>query len=167
MPPIRDHALAIYIGGQTLVEQKGDNERRERRWAKSGQMSVIPSGQSVSRTLKGKPDVIVIHLEPELLKEVAEETFEVDPSRIHLRPRFAVHDETIDSLGRLMLAEAEDASPGETLAADMMARAVTVQLLRQHSSKSSVACEPHPAVSAGHLRRVLDYMHVHMGVKQH
>lgn len=163
LPAIRDHAVAVYIGGQTLVDQKDDSARRERRWANSGQMSVIPSGQSISRTLKGNPDVIVMHLDPDLLKQVAEETFDADTSRICLRPRFAIRDETIESLGRLLLAELEDTAAGGTLAADMLTRAVAVHLLRQHSNKSIAGVEPRLPVSAGRLKRVLEFMHAHMG----
>ena len=158
MPPGRDHILALNLGGRTLIEEKRDGDRRERRWSDTGDLTVIPAGQSIWRVLKGEPDIVALHLTPALVTEVAEDVFEVEAAKVALIPRLAVHDSTLHALGRLLLKEAEAHDPGSNLAADMLSRTLTTQVLRSHSSVSAVVQRTPEKMPRRQLCRVLDFM---------
>ena len=160
-PPLRDHALVVNLSGPTLIEERRDG-CRDRRWADSGQISLTPAGQSVTRVLNGRPEVLVIHLAATLLGEVAEAVYGTDPALASLLPRLASFDRNIEALGRLLLAEAEAGDPGSCLVADMLARAITVRLLRDHSNLSARRPQRPAAMPDGRLRRVIEHMHAHM-----
>ena len=161
LPPVRDHIVVVNLAGRTIVEDEVDGGQRERRWTDGGHMSLTPAGQSVSRVLKGRPDVLLIHLAPELVEEVAASVYGIDAGPVCLCPCLAVPDGTVDRLGRLLLSEAEAGDRGTAFAAGLLARSLAVHLLRCYSNAAARKNEPSPS-PGGRLRRVIDHMHEHI-----
>ena len=160
IPPARDHRVAVHLGGPTLIEET--RSRGGRRWSDTGHTTFIPAGVPSARHLKGRPDFLLIHVAPEFSAEVIADTHGLDPARVELVDHVAVPDPTLDQVGRLLLAEVEADAPGGRLVAEMLTRAVVVQLLRGYSSLSP---PPHPGPDAElgpRLRRVLDYMRTNL-----
>ena len=158
VPGLRDELLVDHLVGPVLVEDDYGAGKRERRWTGPGQVTVTPSGQPVRRILKGRPDVVLLHLAPELLQDVAREIYGQDAGdAAALVRRLAVSDRTADQLVRLLLAEVESPGPASSLMLESLGRALVIHLLRAHSELSA-----RPVQSAGRparrIQRVIDQM---------
>ena len=116
----------------------------------------------ISRVLKGRPDVLLIHIAPSLVDDVIQESYDLDPASVSLLPRLAVSDQAISQLGRLLLAEFEAEAPGVGLMADSLGRALVLNLLRRHSNLAPQAPEKHFSIGSGRLQRVVEHMHTHL-----
>ncbi len=162
LPGMRDHLLVGHLLGPVLVEEGQAAGHLERRWTGPGQISLTPAGQPVRRVLKGRPDVVLLHLAPGLLRSVAEEMFDRDPAFAVLEARLATSDETADRLVRLLLAEAEAPAPATRLMTDTLVRALAVHLLRRHSSLSPGTPDQVAGISGVRLRRVVEHMRAHL-----
>ncbi len=162
VPGMRDHLLVGHLVGPVLVEDSAGPARLQRRWTGPGQVSLTPAGQPVHRILKGRPDVVLLHLTPGLLRSVAEEMFDRDPALVVLGARLAASDEAADRLVRLLLAEAEAPALATRLMTDTLVRALAVHLLRCHSNLSPQTPEPVAGISGVRLRRVVEHMRAHI-----
>ena len=157
LPELRDTLLVSHLAGPVLVENY-ENGQWERRWTGPGQVSVTPAGQQVHRVLKGRPDVIVLHLAAELMQSVAREFGVADPLRLSIVSRFAEPDVRATALTKLLLAEAEEPGPATHLMADTVARALAIHLFRQHSSNAPAMLRSPAPLSNTRLVRVMDKM---------
>ena len=162
LPPVRDHLLVLCVGSPVLLEEQRDGEPSVRRWTERGQMTLTPAGQSVLRTLKGRAEVIVIHVDPGLVNDVALAMYGSDSARVSLRPRLAMPDSVVDTVGGLLLLEAAGQDVGSSLVADALCRSLAARLLRCHSNLANRAPEPPEPLPTGRLRGVIDQMHAHM-----
>lgn len=124
-------------------------------------MSLTPAGSAGTRVFKGRPEVLVVHLPPQLLQRTAIE-IGLEDEHATLIPRLAVTDEVVERLGRLLLATAPDSEPGAALMGDALIQALVVHLLRNHSVLSREKAFVPPSLSSGKLQRVIDYMRVHL-----
>ena len=158
VPGMRDDLLVDHLVGPVLVEEHRGRSRCESRWTGPGQVTLTPAGQPVRRILKGRPDVVLLHLAPELLRDVAEEIYGPEGNTVALVPRLAVPDQTADQIVRLLLAEAE--TPGSTspLMTETLGRALVIHLLRFHSNLSAERLEAVPSQPAPRIRRVIEQM---------
>ena len=161
VPGLRDHLLVGHLVGPVLVEEGGDAGHPQRRWTGPGQISFTPAGQPLHRVLKGRPDVVLLHLPPALLHAVAEEMFDRDGTKVRLGGRLAASDETGDRLVRLLLAEAEAPALATRVMTDTLTHALAVHLLRHYSNLSPQTPESGTNISGPRLRRVLDHMRAH------
>jgi AraC family transcriptional regulator len=165
VPGLRDHLLVVHLAGPLLVEEEYVSGKPTRRWAESGQISLTPAGHPAARTLKGRTDVLLIHIAPELVNAMAADIYGCEPGSLSLLPRLAVRDEMLSYLGRALQAEAETGAPGTSVMATSLSRAIALQVLRNHSSLA----EPEPeeteraqGLPGGRLRRVIDHMRSHL-----
>jgi AraC family transcriptional regulator len=160
-PPLRDHLLVVHLSGAVLLEEERARGRFERRWADSGHMSLTPAGQGLARVLKGRPNVLLVHLPPHVLREVAEE-IRLGAPKAELVPRLAVPDEVVDRLGRLILDEAAGEALGQGLMVEALTRALVTHLLRSHSTVAAPLPDAPIGMAGGKLRRVIEYMQTHI-----
>lgn len=161
IPALRDHKLVLHLAGPALIEGECGGHR-ERRWADSGHIGLVPAGMPLVRSAKGRPDLLHIFVDPALVDEAEMEAYGHDPAHVSLVERLAVPDVTLDRLGRLLLAEAEANDPGTRLFADGLARAFAVRLLRCHSSLAPTVPEAPGSIAGGRLRRVIEHMHANL-----
>lgn len=161
-PGFRDHVLTLQLGGPTLVDNKLEGGRRERYWCEKGQVNLLPAGHPVSQEMKGSSDVLLIHLAPELVAEVAEEVFDRDPALVSLRRFAAMEDARLRDFFLLFLIEAKLGGSGAALMVESLGRAFALQLLRQHSNLSRHANERAATVPVGRLRRIIEFMREHL-----
>ena len=164
LPHAKDAVLTLQLAGPVLVEDDNDEDEHNRisRWFHKGQLHLQPQLRPVKRTLKGRSDVVLIHLASDLIDKVALEEFDVDPAELSLIRRLAVSDKVLDNLGLLFLAEAEVGAPGTGLMADTLGTAIALNILRRHSSVASMPSEPNHALPRARLQRVIEYMRNHL-----
>ncbi len=134
VPGLRDDLLVDHLAGPVLVEDDHGGGNRERRWTGPGQVSLTPAGQPVRRVLKGRSDVALLHLAPDLLRDVAREIHGHDVGSVTLTRCLAMPDPTANRLVRLLLAEAETPGPSSSLMTESLGRALVIHLLRSHSN---------------------------------
>ncbi len=158
VPGLRDELLVNHMGGPVLVEEDRGAGKWERRWTGPGQVTVTPAEQPVRRILKGRPDVVLLHLAPELLHDVAEELWGRAGRSVALVHRLAVPDHTAERLVRLLLAEAETPRPTSLLMMETLGRALVIHLLRFHSNLATERPEPAPDHPAPRIQRVVAQM---------
>ena len=162
VPAMRDHVIALQLGGPVLMEVARGGGRHERRWFERGQINLIPAGQETRRFLKGPSVVLTIHISTELVDEVCEEAFGRDPARLTLDSLMAIPDRTVQRIGPLLEAEAASGGPGTGLMVETMGRALALHILRHHSSVASRPAEKPCSFPIGRLRRVTDHMRAHL-----
>ena len=162
MPAMSDHVLSLQLGGPVLIDVQKEIGGRERRWFEVGQMNLIPAGQECKHSLSGRSDVLIVHLQPDLVGELYHEIYDRDPSNLVLIPRLAYPDESVNRLCSLLMAEAESGSSDAALMAETLGRALSVHLLRHHSNVSTPRPESKCSIPSGRLRKVTDYMRTHM-----
>lgn len=162
VPAVRDHLLTMNLGGPFLVAKRRDGGGLERRWADNGHLSLTPAEYPFWREALTRADLLFLHVSPELVAQVAEDAFGTEGRSISLVPRFVVPDDALHRLGQLLLAEARAGAPGTGLMADMLSRAIVLNLLRRHSNLTRPAPEGPPSLSAGRLRRVIQHMREHI-----
>ena len=162
IPGLHYDILVGHLAGPFLAKVDGGTEPPEQRWIGAGQVGINPAGHPVRRVLKGKPDVVLLHLVPARMRGVAEELFDVDPARVTLVPKLAERDEVADQLIRLLLAEAEAPASGTCLMIETLSRALMVHALRRHSNLAPRPPEIPVSMSPGRVRIVIDYMRAHV-----
>lgn len=162
VPAMRDDVLVGHLGGPFLAEADPGTPRYERRWISPGELGVNPAGIPVRRDLKGRPDVVLVHIPPLRLRAVAEEMFEVDAARIELTPLLAAPDETAVRLIKLLLGEAAAPAPGMPLMVQSLTRALTVHALRHHSTLAPPRSERREGLPSGRVRRVVEHMRANL-----
>ena len=162
IPGLQHDYLVSHLAGPFLVKTGGGTGPSEQRWINAGQVGINPAGRPVHRVLKGKPDVVLLHLAPAKLRSVAEEMFDLDPARVTLVPKLAERDEVIEQLIRLLLAEAEAPMSGTSLMIDTLSRTLMVHTLRRYSNLAPRTPENPSSMSPGRVRHVIDYMRAHV-----
>lgn len=162
LPAVRDEMLVHHLGGPFLAEVGIGTSRYQRRWVTPGQLGINPAGAPVRRVLKGRPDVVLLHLPPTQLRTVAEEVFDADPSRVALVPEIAATDEIAGRLIGLLLQEATSPEPGLPLMVESLTQAVMVHVLRRHSTLAPHRPQPDKELSPGRTRRVVEHMKAHL-----
>lgn len=155
-----DHVLVLNTAGRALIDDTTGGRRR-RGFAVAGCFSLTPAGYPVIRSWKGRPEVMLIFLDPGLLHGVAQD-LGLDATSIDLAPRVAVPDEMVHHFGQLLRHEAENPLWGSALAVDSIAHALSVHLLRQHSSVAAKGGGSRPELTPRRLNRALDYMRAHL-----
>ncbi len=161
LPRSRDPIVVLYLEGPIRLEldQRGSIERR---WVERGQMSLIPAGRPIRCTIKGKHDIVVVHVATDLMADVAFTVYGVAVHNIALIPRLAIADVCVDGLCRALLTEAERGGPGTGYVADKLARSLVTHLFRCHSDASRRSPRPPPSSPSVRLRRVIDFMAIHV-----
>ena len=161
IPPMYCHRFSLHLAGPMLIENTCDG-CWVRHWSDSGQSYIRPAGVSVTRSHKGRPDYISVHIAPALVDQAAAEAFDRDPACFTLIERCGVIDPALDQLGRLLLAEAEATSSGSRLMAETLATALAVQLLRCHSNLAQQTPGRPAGLPGGRLKRVVEHMRSHL-----
>lgn len=159
-PGPRDHVLVLNLSGRILIDDFVDGRRR-RAWADAGCFSLIPAGQMVRRSWKGSPEILLIYLNPALLRTVAED-LDLDPSRLELVPRLAVPDPMLHHFGCLLRDEAAHRCTGSEIVIDALTRALAVHLLRHHSNRTTRTPAPSPMPTMRRMNEVIDFMRMHV-----
>ncbi len=158
VPGLRDDLLVDHLVGPVLVEEDYGAGNRERRWTGPGQVTLTPAGQPVRRILKGRPDVVLLHLAPELLHDVARQVYGQEAGPVTLVRCLAVPDHKADQMVRLLLAEAESPGLGASLMRESLGRALVVHLLRSHSNFAQTRPECPTSYPAPRIHRVIEQM---------
>ncbi len=161
-PALRDHVLAVHLGGPKRVT-RFRGRHREVFDVAEGAATLMPAHQSFRWSTDGPIDFAHITLRHDLLASSAADRHDLDLNRIELREQVGLTHPLLVELLRALLAEAQRRHPFG-LYCDSLLAALNGHLLSHHTSRGE---RPSPAVRRGglagwQLRRVFDHMHTHL-----
>lgn len=102
-----------------------------------------------------------LHLEPSLLRRVAEDVG-VHPERIEILPSVGTRSPEVEHVGLMLLRELHAGWLGGRMLADSLATLLAVQLLRHHTANPKQPAATRHALSSVALRRVTEYIEEHL-----
>src|SRR5262245_47641708 len=126
-----------------------------------GDIHIIPADTPSSWDVRGKDTFLTLRVSPSLLNRVAKELGQ-NPDGIEIRNRFQVRDAQLENIGWALKEEMECGYPCGQLYFDSLALAVTIRLIRYHSSKSIDMKRPNKRLSDRRLRQVFVYIEDHL-----
>lgn len=134
--------IAVHVGAPVRMHCRHGDERHAG-LAIHGDIDIIPPGMPARWEMKETDTALVLGVAADYLHKVAQECG-VKSGAVALRSRFQIRDPQIEHIAWALKAEAEQDYPGGTLYLESMARALSVHLVRRHSSH---AAERWPAVN--------------------
>ena len=161
VPPFLGHVVIVHLGHPVDVEERIGGRFREGHVIK-GDVAIIPAGMPSRWFWKGQEaDRLHLYLDPAFVSGTAAEA-KLSPDGIELVGELKARDPFVEQVGLSLLFELEAGGLAGPLYAEALANALSVHLLRRHSSlgrkavrgisrEGRVGGVPRPA-----LRRVLE-----------
>jgi AraC family transcriptional regulator len=159
-PAFSEHLICINLGQTVSIEQVLYGKSHQATFVR-GNSTVLPAGTPVTWRFCDVLDHIHLRLSPSLIAQVAQETTEVDPSRIEIINDFCIQDSRIEYIGLALAAELKLGGTTGRLYIDSLAIALAAHLLRHHSVITSPTLTGSHGLSAKWLS-LLDYIHEHL-----
>jgi AraC family transcriptional regulator len=160
VPGTPAHSLVINLGGTALINDSSLPTLRQA-WAEAGCISLTPALQPVRRSWKGRPEVVIVFLQPHLLQRVADE-LDLDPALAELMPQLAVPDPALHELGRALLSEMTNSELATKLMVDTIAQCISIHLLRRYSVRTVTRSLTHASLSPKRFSRVVEFMQANL-----
>ena len=138
MPALSNHLVVLHLGPQVRIAQRVDGGTIVQRLVGRYESAVMPAGRASEWRWgdpgQGKADSLHLYLAPALIREAAEGAG-VDPDLVEIVGGLGPRDLQIERIGLSLLPELDAEEPlGSGLFADALAQALTVHLLREHST---------------------------------
>lgn len=159
-PAFSEHIICINLGQTLSVEQVHHGKLQQATFVR-GNSTVLPAGTPVIWRFSDLADHIHLKLSPDLIVQVAQETTEVDPSRIEIIGDFCIQDARIEYIGLALAAELKLGGTTGRLYTDSLATALAAHLLRHHSVIASSTPIGAHGLSA-QWYDLLDYIYEHL-----
>jgi AraC family transcriptional regulator len=125
-----------------------------------GDVDIVPAGTPSRWEIKHRDTALIIGLNNQLLRSVAEDRG-LDFRRVEILNRFQIRDAQIEHIAWAIKSESGSRLSPSLLYTDSLATALAVRLLERHSS-ASAAAETRVSLSGRKLRRVLSYIEDHI-----
>jgi len=165
-PPLE--CMLLILNGE-IVPQRADHRCDDAHYQGDGlphAVTLVPAGVESRWRWQNTCDSTQYQLSPALVAKVAEEAFELDPSRLHFPVRY--YDQSSpDVISPLTALRGEllNGGPGGRLCAESLANVLVVQMIRQMSNRQGSIRGMHG--SGGRLARhalkaVEEYIHAHL-----
>lgn len=159
LSPMEGHVIITYYGdAQDIVWRRG-NERLSGT-TRSGTVTIIPEGHEGRWDIAGPIDVSHVFLSSERLAQSAE--LLLGSSTVELVPRVGFADPISARIMEMLGREAATLDASSRLFAEQATDLLVTQLLRGHSSQSSLQAPPKRGLADWQVRKVTDYMLAHL-----
>jgi AraC family transcriptional regulator len=155
VPGLAQHAVALHLGGCTLVEKWTDGRLAGHR-SRIGSVSLVPADRKTAWVISGTARVAHLYVDPHRLRALAAEHGEVT-----LRDFFSEDDPVLAALMRVALAMADTHACGiDLIERDQLDVLVARHLLTRYLETSpAIAWAARPVAFTGPaLRRLFDYV---------
>jgi AraC family transcriptional regulator len=132
-----EHPSFIYhLTRPTEVTRKITGGARERALIVPRRITLTP-GTTIARWQhSGRPEILQVYVRQSLIDAIAQEMYDCDASRIHLRPRFAMQDPLLEELAITIDGLLQGGTGESRIFAETVAQMVAAQLVRAHSSST-------------------------------
>jgi len=152
-----EHFIACFISSNIRMINSFCGSRHETIY-NAGDLVLGPAEQPMHWSLPDEPcDALVVTVRPEVVRRVAEEISDQDPSRVQIIGQPKLRDPVVRQIASMLRAELEGGGLGERLYVESLRNMLAVHLLR-HYSTLSPRPDPPPVqgLSAPRLRRAID-----------
>jgi AraC family transcriptional regulator len=157
----RDHCIAMHLGHPGKVECRIAGGRSRCRVFFPGDLHLTSQGVPRWGRWYQETEFLLIALDPTYVTAVASAAAPAD--RLAFTTRCAFQDPAMAHLMLALRAELQAGCPAGRLYGEALATALAVHLLRRYAVVSPAGVEPRGGLPPAQLRRVLDYMHTHLG----
>lgn len=127
--PSKDHLLVLHRNGPVQVESLCDRGVG-RRVVPPGGIHLVAPGVKFGVRLSSPLETVHVYVRRVIIEEVALEMIDGDPSRIDIPSRIIESDRSLQALIESSANALDDRSPGSSMLADYLARAMAAQLIR-------------------------------------
>lgn len=127
--PSKDHLLVLHRNGPVQVESlcaRGVG----RRLVPPGGIHVVAPGVEFGVRLSSRLETVHVYVRRAIIEEVALEMIDGDPSRLDIPSRIIEADRSLQALVEASADALDDRTPGSSMFADYLARAIAAQLIR-------------------------------------
>jgi AraC family transcriptional regulator len=135
VPELDVPRIAVYVGQPVRLDCRHGSEHHSG-LAIHGDIDIIPNRMPSRWEMKQPDTALVLRLSRALLRKAAESSGSED--RIEIRSRFRVRDSQIEHVAWALMDEAQSGYRSGSLYLDCLATALAVQLLRNHSSLTTL-----------------------------
>ena len=156
-----DHCLAMRLGAPGSSEVRIAGERAHHGLVMPGDLNLLSPGVPRWARWEQATEILFMTIAPAFVAEVA--TPEASVGHLAFTNHFALRDPAITPLMWALRAELQAGCPAGRLYGESLATALTVHLLRRYAGCPPAGGAPRCGLPPALLRRVLDYMHVHLG----
>lgn len=147
--------IAIHVGRPVRMDCK-HGATSHSGLAIHGDIDIIPNEVRSRWETRDTDTALVLRVASQLLQQVARESgFQ---HRIEIRSRFRMRDSQIEHIAWALMAEAQNGYPSGRLYLDCMATALSLQLLRNHSSAAGSRLLVEKSMGPHRLRQVQSYI---------
>jgi AraC family transcriptional regulator len=160
LPALTHHRLFLFSRPPEELDLQYEGVKRHRPPA-AGSVSLLPADSPAWVRSSGCKDELHLFLEPGLVARVAAEAFDLDPARLTVPPLDGLD---LPQLRVLMLAVGAEltAGAGGPLAAESLANALAVHLIRHVSAPRPPARRRAGTLPRAKLRAVVEYVEEHL-----
>ena len=169
-PPLSENILSMHLGGAKRVT-RWCSRHRSIHDAALNSLTIMPATQSYRWSTEGPIDFAHIVIGQGLLGQVAVEEFDRDPFDLALCDGVGLVDAKLATFFATLLEDLDRPVAGRLYRQSLLT-ALSYHLVRDYSTISPSHVEPFPGrsrkspsrggLSGWHLRRVIDFMHLHM-----
>ena len=162
-PALLENVLSIHLGGAKRITRRHGRHRGVHDAALHS-LTIIPANQSYRWSTEGPVDFAHIAIGPGLLSQVAIEEHDRDPLDVALRDGVGVVDPTATALFLALLGDLDRPVAGRLYRQSLL-MALSCRLVRDYSTicpPCSRERSPRGGLAGWQLRRVVDFMHVHL-----
>lgn len=128
-----DHTLNLSLGGTFAVERY-DGSRLNHRISRPHTVTVLPAGHSNGWRAPGLVDVLQIYIDDDVIRQLAEVEFDLDPARIRILDLIEVEDVFVRALAPVILHEMESKLHRSRILLDSFDVMLAGHLLRGYSN---------------------------------
>src|SRR6516162_9092515 len=160
LPPLTHHRILLFARPPEELDMRYEGVKRNVP-PRAGSISLMPAGSPARVRSSGCKDELHIFLEPGLVGRVAADAFDLDPARLAVPPLDGLD---LPQLRVLMLAVGAEltAGAGGPLAAESLANALAVHLIRHVSAPRPPTRRRAGTLPRGRLRAVVEYIEEHL-----
>lgn len=127
--PSKDHLLVLHRNGPVQVESLCDRGVG-RRLVPPGGIHLVAPGVEFGVRLSSRLETVHVYVRRAIIEDVALEMIDGDPSRIDIPSRIIESDRSLQALIEASADALDDGTPGSSMFADYLARAIAAQLIR-------------------------------------
>jgi len=160
VPAFEKAIVSVHVGPSARMCCRHGSETRSG-VAIHGDVEIIPWGMPGSWELKQVDTALVMSLSPRLLEDAAEESG-LNARGLELRSRFYTRDVRIEHIAWAVKSEMENGYPCGRLYLDCLATALSLHLVRQHSSLSNPSRGINGKMPPGKLKQILLFIDDHL-----
>lgn len=167
-PPLSEHLIFTLFNSVPATNKSPNqifrfNGKESKGAAKLDEMFFLPAETPAFCRWTAMEDKAALIIEPHFVRQVALETFEMNPDRVEVIGSVWIRDEIVPKIARILSAELEQpAGIGGKLFAESMITALAIHLLRNYCAFAPSVKNYSGGLAPIRLRRVLDFIQANL-----